>query len=503
VRNTLLVNVTPELTRVALLEEGTVCEVHIEPTAERRIIGNIYKGRVLRVLPGMNAAFVDIGLDRTAFLYAMDIVAPKGVEEDAVEEGSPIAKPESRGETRDVHIETLVREGQEILVQVAKEPIGSKGARVTCNMAMPGVFCVLLPSVDHVGVSRKISDHGERNRLRDIGNRVRPAGNGIILRTVAEGRTEAEIAADVEFVHGLWQKVRSGAEHLGAPALVHEDLSLLFRAGRDLVCREFDKVYVDDEVAARQLKSFVSQFLPKVAQQVEFYQNPVALFDAFNVEQAIARAMQRRVNLASGGYIVIERTEALTAIDVNSGRSTGKADLETNILQTNLEAVKEIAYQVRLRNIGGIIVVDFIDMTDTVNQTAVRSALVDELKRDPAKSRVLPMSELGLVEFTRKRVTESLVSRLTEHCFYCEGRGYLKSAEMVAHGLMAKIKKNIKEQKIKKLKIHANPKVVEAITRLYLPAMERLEKSYKRPIELMEREDFHLERTEVFGDLQR
>lgn len=500
-QNSLLVNVTPELTRVALLEDGLIREVHIEPTAERRIIGNIYKGRVLRVLPGMNAAFLDVGLDRTAFLYAMDILAPRSIEEDAADEGHPIAKPEARGEVRDVHIETLVREGQELLVQVAKEPIGSKGARVTCNITLPGVFTVLLPGVDHIGVSRKIEDPAERSRLKELGTQAKPLGCGLILRTVAEGHSAEEIAADVGFVHRLWLQMKSGGEQVGAPALVHEDMSLLYRTGRDLVCRSVDQVLVDDETAARQLKSFVGQFLPKLAERIKFYSNPIPLFDAHDVEVAIARAMQRRVNLPSGGHIVIERTEALTAIDVNSGRFTGKQDPEETIVKTNLEAAKEIAYQLRLRNIGGIIVIDFIDMTEPHNQQLIRSTLVDELKHDHARSRVLPMSDLGLVQLTRKRVTESLVSRLTEACFYCEGRGYLKSAEMVAHGLMGKIQRNIKEAKLKRLKVHASPKVVQALTRLYLPALERLEKKYKRPIEVVEREDFHLERVEVFGDV--
>ncbi len=500
-QNTLLVNVTPELIRVAVMEDGLVREVHIEPTADRRIIGNIYKGRILRVLPGMNAAFLDLGLDRTAFLYAMDILTPRSVEEEAAEEGVHVAKTEVRTESRDVHIETLVREGQELLVQVAKEPIGSKGARVTCNITLPGVFTVLLPGVDHVGVSRKIEDPAERGRLKEVGNQCKPPHCGVILRTVAEGHTAEEIAADVGFVHRLWQQIKSGGEQVGAPSLVHEDMSLLYRTGRDMVCRSFDQVLVDDETAARQLKSFVAQFLPKLAERIKFHQNPIPLFDSFDVEVAIARAMQRRVTLPSGGSIVIERTEALTAVDVNSGRFTGKQDPEETIVKTNMEAAKEIAYQLRLRNIGGIIVIDFIDMTDHQNKQMVRSTLADELKHDHARSRVLPMSELGLVQLTRKRVAESLVSRLTEPCFYCEGRGYLKSAEMVAHGLMGKVQRNIKEAKLKRLKVHANAKVVEAMSRLYLPALERLEKKYKRPIELVERDDFHLERVEVFGDV--
>lgn len=499
--NLLLVNDTGDLTRVAIIENGVLAEVHIESLTDRRIVGNIYKGRVIRVLPGMNAAFVDVGLERTSFLYAYDVVTPRSPDDENLDDGPTVARIDGRGDSRDIHIESLLREGQQILVQVAKEPIGSKGARLTCNLTLPGVGAVLLPGVDHVGVSRRIEDSTERSRLREIGARIRPANAGIILRTNAEGHTEEELQQEVTFLTSLWEQIKSGADHVDAPTLIHEDMGLLLRTARDLICRPFDRLIIDSEPSARQLKSFVRQFRPALADRIEVHQGTVPLFEAHGIESEISRALQRKVWLKSGGTIVIERTEALTAIDVNSGKYTGKQDPDETILKTNLEAAKEIAYQLRLRNIGGIIVVDFIDMRSPEHQELVRSTLIDELKNDYARSRVLPMSELGLIQMTRKRVAESIVTRLTEPCFYCEGKGYLKSADMVAHTVMAKIRKELSEKRVRILHVHANPKVVKALTDIYLGSMERLEKQTGRRIELVEKDDFHLERTDIFGSV--
>ena len=497
--NVLLVNHTGEQTRVAVIEDGLLTELYIESASERRIVGNIYKGRVLKVLPGMNAAFVDVGLERTAFLYAYDVLPDRHApEEDGTAPQSDIhvGRPD-RGEVR---IETLLREGQEVLVQVSKEPMGTKGARLTCNLALPGIFAVFLPTVEHVGVSRKIEDPEERKRLRDMGDRVTSQGHGMILRTVAEGRTPEEIGGEIDFLVKLWAQVRQGAAAVDPPALIHEDLNLLLRTARDLICRRFDRMVIDSPEGARSVENFLRRFLASPESKIELYTGKQPLFESRGIEVEISRALQRKVWLRSGGYLVIERAEAFTAVDVNSGKFTGKDDPEETILKTNLEAAEEIAYQLRLRDIGGIIVIDFIDMRDRENRRLVQETVVRELKKDHARTRVLPMSDLGLIEMTRRRVTESVVTQLTEPCFYCEGKGYLKSPQMICHTLFAKIEKEVRLVHGRTLHVHANPKVVSTLMELYGPGLERLEKRTRRSIVLTERESFHIEHYEVFAD---
>jgi len=499
VDNVLIVNHTDELTRVAVLEGGVLSEVQLEAAQERRIVGNIYKGRVMRVLPGMNAAFVDVGLDRTGFLYAYDVAGSRAPgDEDADDNGVGLA-PE-RPDRNDVRIETLVREGQEIVVQIAKEPMGSKGARLTSNVTLPGVLAVLLPTVDHVGVSRRVDDPEERARLRAAGQAAVSPGVGVILRTVAEGRPAQEIGAEVQVLQRMWEQIRSGAQALDAPALLHEDMTLLLRSARDLICRQMDRLVIDSEAGHREGENFDKRFLPSFAGRIEYYDGAQPIFERYGIEYEIARAVQRKVWLKSGGYIVIERTEAFTSIDVNSGKFTGKSDPEETIVKTNLEAAKEIAYQLRLRNIGGIIVIDFIDMKERENRHQVRDMLAGELRHDFARTRVLPMSDLGLMEMTRKRVTDSIVARLTEPCFYCEGKGYLKSPEMICHSLFAKIAKEMAGQRTRELHVHASPKIVQTLMENYRPSLERMERKYRKSIVLKERETFHLEQFEVFGE---
>jgi ribonuclease G len=499
VDNLVLVNHTEELTRVAVVEKGTLSEVYIESATEHRLVGNVYLGRVMRVLPGMNAAFVDAGLERTGFLYAYDVITPPSMDGDMGEE-ERVPPPTERQGRPDIHIETLLREGQNILVQVSKGPIGSKGARLTCNIALPGVLAVLLPTVDHVGISRRIEDPEERTRLRELGDQLRPPGTGLIMRTVAEGRAEEELAAEISFLHALWLQIKQGSEALDPPTLLHEDMSLLLRSARDLICRQFDRLVIDSKSGATQLENFVRRFLPSAAGKIQHHTGSRAIFEHYGVEHEIARAVQRKVWLKSGGYIVIDRAEAFTAIDVNSGRFTGKSDPEETILQTNMEATVEIAYQLRLRNIGGIIVIDFIDMKDRENRELVHDTLVQELKKDHTRSRVLPMSDLGLIEMTRKRVTESIVVKLTEPCFYCEGKGYLKSPEIICHALFAKIKKEMAISKAKSIHAHASPRIIETLMDNYHAGMERLEVQHRKAIVLTQREAFHMEQYEVFAE---
>jgi ribonuclease G len=492
-----LVNHTDELTRVAFLEESLLREVQLEAALEKRIVGNIYKGKVVRVLPGMNACFVDIGIERTGFLYALDIGGDGQLDEG---QESILAATDKSERSTDVRIETLVREHQEILVQVAKEPLGNKGARLTGHITLPGILSVLLPNVRHVGVSRRIENPEERQRLKSLGEALRPADAGVILRTVAEDRTQEEIATDIDFLAKLWQEIREGSDAVSAPTLVHEDMPLLLRAARDLICHAHDELWVDSEPGFRQVRNFVQRFQPAAVSKINRWTEDDPLFDRYGVDVEIARALQRRVWLKSGGHIVIDRTEALTVVDVNSGKNVGKGDPEETIFAINIEAAKEIAYQLRLRNIGGIIVIDFIDMLDSQHRQQVRSELVQSLERDHARTRVLPMSELGLVELTRKRVTESLLTKLTEPCFYCEGKGYLQNPGMVAQRLMAKIRKEIRRVRGRALQVHANPKVVSALLEIFEAAIEGLEKAHKKDVVLTERASFHLEQYEVFAD---
>jgi len=487
---------------VAVIEDGVLSEIHVESARERRIVGNIYKARVMRVLPGMNAAFVDAGLERTGFLYAYDVASQRAPDEEQFEEDAPQEKPD-RPERFDLQIASLVREGQEILVQVSKEPIGSKGARLTCNFAIPGVLVVLLPNVEHVGISRKIDEPEERQRLKELGERVRPPGSGVIMRTVAEGRSPEEIRNEVDFLHKLWLQITQGAEAVAPPVLLHEDMSLLMRTARDMVCRKFERLIVDCETAARQVEGFIRRFVPSSAQRVEVYQGTQPLFERFNVEYELTRAVQRKVWLKSGGHIVIDRVEAFTAIDVNSGKFTGGSDPEETILKLNLEAVQEIAYQLRLRNIGGIIVIDFVDLRNREKRQLVYETLVRECEQDYARTRILPMSDLGLIEMTRKRVAESIVKKLTEPCFYCEGKGYLKSPEMISHALFAKIRKEAGAcGATRVIHAHANPRIIESLMEHYETALEKLEKETRTSIVLTQREGFHLEQVEVFGETE-
>jgi len=494
--NLLLVNHTNELTRVALVEGGQLSEVYLESARDRQLVGNVYLGRVMRVLPGMNAAFVDAGLERTGFLYANDVVSFQRTEAEEDENG----ELPSRNERADVRIETLLTEGQAVMVQIAKDPIGSKGARLSCNIALPGVLVVLLPTVNHVGISRRIESSEERQRLRDAVASGRPEGIGVIMRTVAEGRPADEIRSEVTFLHELWQQVEQGAAAMDPPALLHEDMSLLLRSARDLICRRFDELVIDCREGARTVENFVQRFLPAAAGRIKVHPGPRPLFEHYGVEFEISRAVQRKVWLKCGGYVVIDMAEAFTAIDVNSGKFTGKSDPEETILMTNLEAAREIAYQLRLRNIGGIIVVDFIDMKTAEHRQQVIDTLTEALGVDHARTRVLPMSELGLVEMTRKRVTESIVSKLTEPCFYCEGKGYLKSPEIICHSLMAKLAKEVALSKARRLHAHANPKIIQALMESYQEALERFEQTHRLSIILTERENFHLEQFEVFGE---
>jgi len=509
--NELIVNVTLGETRVARLENGVVAELFIERAREQGVVGNIYKGRVVRVLPGMQAAFVDIGLDRTAFLHASDAIKDltrlseeemvnKGEAEAAEDEGEePVAHPPRRQRLprSERQIENILQEGKDILVQVEKEPIGTKGARLTSHLSLPGRYLVYMPTVDHVGVSRRIADVAERQRLKQMIESMRVGKSGFIVRTVSEGVSEKELKADVDYLMDLWKVVEKKAVSAKAPSLVHSELDVLSRVVRDHFTPDIDRFVIDSGDSQKQVKDFVATFMPHAKSRVELYTGGEPIFDAFGIEIEITRALGQKVWLKSGGYIIIEQTEALTAIDVNTGRFVGRRNVEDTILKTNLEAVKEIVYQLRLRNIGGIIILDFIDMERPANRQKVFAALKEALKADRARTTITKISELGLVEMTRERTREDLRHQLTNACQYCEGKGYLKSPVTVCYEIFREIQREAPVMKGKQFFVSCHSSVAGVLYDEERAQIEELEKRFKKRIIIKSAPEYHLEQFDV------
>lgn len=503
----LIINVADHETRVALLEDGTIVELYVDRGDDSDIAGNIYKGRVLRVLPGMQAAFVDIGLSQAAFIYVDDIYYTGLREYEQLFE----AKTEEEGEggveetavapsfsRRYYHIEDLIGEGQEILVQVAKSPMGTKGARITSHISIPGRFLVLMPTSNHIGISRRIEDETERQRLKGLVTQLRTEDYGYIVRTAAEGEQEEKIVYEMGFLNNLWENVKKKFEGAATPALLHQDLSLSLRAVRDLLIHEVEKLVIDDKATYRAVLGFLDTYMPGLKDHVVYYEGMEPVFDAYNLEGDISRALKRKVWLKSGGYILIEHTEALTAIDVNTGRYVGKHNLEETILKTNLEAVKEIAYQIRLRDIGGIIIMDFIDMEKKANQEKVFNALTEALLRDRSKTHVLPMSDLGLIQMTRKRTREPLTRILCEPCFYCEGEGYIISRQTVCYTLYREIQRIAYDITGERLTIHVNPEIADLLHGEEDHLITSLEQTIRKQIVIYPNPEFHMEQFEIY-----
>jgi ribonuclease G len=430
VRRELIVNATPPETRVALREDGRTVEVFHERRGSEGLVGNVYVGRVHRVLPGMQAAFVSIGFDRDAFLYVEDAL-PHPVDLDPAEEEDANGQAPEASEADRPRIDDLVKEGQSLVVQVTKDAIAGKGPRVTASVSLPGRTLVYLPSAREIGISRRITDETERERLRRILEGFGDAG-GFIARTAAEGVSEADLAADRDYLKGLAAKIADKAESGGVPALVHRELDLPLRVFRDLVGADFDAIRVDDEAAAGRLRELARQVAPALASRVEVYRDADPIFERFGIEPEIEGALKSRVPLPSGGFCVIDQTEALVAIDVNTGRFTGKEDLEQTVFATNLEAIPEVARQIRLRDLGGLLVVDFIDMQDPEHRREVFERFERELSRDRARTRALPLSEFGLIEITRQRSRNNLERVLTRPCPHCSGTGRVKTDRTAA-----------------------------------------------------------------------
>ena len=543
-------------TRVAILEDDQVAEIFIERERQRGVVGNLYKGRVSKVLPGMQSAFVDLGLERDGFLYVSDVVASFD-ELDADEDGRPASgihqavgagngerapsmahdigsairpahRPdtgsgerrltdsssgvERRGYSRadrerapEPKIEELLKEGQEIIVQVAKEPLGTKGARLTSHATMPGRFLVFMPTVDHVGVSRKIESRDERGRLRGIVREFREQtgfSGGVIIRTAAAGRPKDDITSDLRYFHRVWTEIRQKAETSRAPAVVYREQSLVAKLLRDLLTDDYTSIRIDNEQEYRRVLELVERIMPSLAPKVKLYEKEYPIFEEYGVQPEIDRALRSKVWLKSGGSIVINQTEALVAIDVNTGRYVGKKTagrLEDTILKTNLEAVKEIIRQIRLRDLGGIIVLDFIDMEEKKNRQKVFQTVEQELRKDRAPSKALQVSDFGLVIITRKRVKQSLERVLTEPCPYCAGSSVIKSSSTICYEILAEVKKISADLNGQSLVLRVNPDIARALREEERAVFKELKQALGRDIAVRPDTQLHHEQFDLMA----
>jgi ribonuclease G len=473
--------------RVALMENSLLVELFIEHNANKGIAGNIYKGKVTKILPGMQVAFVDIGLEKAGFLYVgdIDVIDMLGLEKDALAPPPPLADEDKdlpfEGKPGrphlDIKIQDILQEGQEILVQIAKNPLGTKGARITNYITLPGRHVVYMPTINHISVSRRIEDENEKERLKQLISEVGNEGAGYIVRTAGQAALRSDFESDVSFLHHLWENLRKKSEGISAPHLVYEDLNLIFRSIRDLFTNTTERLVIDSKSDYEKCLEFCTTYMPHLTHKIELYKDPMPIFDHYGVELDINRALGRTIWLKSGGYIIIDQTEALIAIDVNTGKYVGHSDPEDTILKTNLEALKEVVYQLRLRNIGGIIIVDFIDMANEENKEIVSNALKQALKSDRSRTRILKISELGLVEMTRKRVRESLVQTLCDPCDYCEGKGYIKSPTTICYEIIREIQRRGNDNiTVKKLEIKVNPIIYDMLFEEESGLLEEIEK---------------------------
>jgi ribonuclease G len=487
VRTEIVVNVSSRETRIAMMEEGSLMEYRVE--REERVVGSIFKGIVQNVLPGMDAAFVDIGLERNAFLYVADILPDEGHQDN-----SPASI--KRSELRRRKIKDLLRPGQEIMVQVTKGPRGTKGARVTTRVALPGRYVVLMPEGNHLGVSRKIEDRGERERLRKVGDAIMPKGFGLVLRTECEGRTIQELHADVAFLLQLWAQTMASAKRLKAPCSVHRDQTLLYRTIRDVFGDDIDKLVIDDPEEYEKVHMVARAVAPRLIDKIELYDREAPIFDHYGIEKDIDRLLQHKVVLKSGAYLVIDEMEALTAIDVNTGKLVGSNSLSETILRANMEAAEEVCRQLRMRDMGGIIVIDFIDMEDADHRKKVLDHFTNKLERDRARTRVGRISSLGLVEITRKRTGESVTEAITEICPTCEGRGRIPSEETISQWIERDMRRRLNDDG-NAFFVECHPAVVEVLIGADGESVEDMEHDLNRAIYLRANFDFQIDEYEI------
>jgi len=502
----ILINSRRYEVRIALVENGNLTEFHLQRPTEKGLMGNVYLGRVVRVLPGMQAAFVDIGLERTGFLYVDDIyVPPTQVNRPAGDDlrtaagpGAPHgAGPDERGNGHGFRIEDLLSEGQEIMVQISKDPIGTKGARLTCQITLPGRNLVFIPQTDHIGISRKIEDEEIRSSLRSLIDTLRPDDVGFIVRTVAENAPQDDIEADMEFLMLLWDEIRGRASTAKVPSLIYEDLDITLRSVRDLFTTDVDYLIIDNEKSYDALMNFVNTFTPKLKNKISLYRGELPLFEAYGIDVEISKALEKKVWLRSGGYLIIENTEALTVIDVNTGRFVGKNDLNETIFKTNMEAAKEIAYQLRLRDIGGIIIIDFIDMEDELHREELFNTFKEAVKRDKSRINILKLSEFGLVQMTRKRHSENLNQMMCEPCHYCAGEGILKSRRTICYEIFRKVSRNSDRADGTAVTVRVNPRIGDMLLKEEELTVNQLEKDIRKRLIIAPAKDLHIEKYEI------
>ena len=505
-------------TMVAILEDDLVAEIFVERERQRGVVGNVYKGRVSKVLPGMQSSFIDIGLERDGFLYVAEVIDTleefERLAADDEEEKGSNGRPAEGGRPKDGRdgrerqqpkIEELLREGQEILVQVVKEPLGTKGARLTSHVTMPGRFLVFMPTVDHIGVSRKIESRDERSRLRGIVREFREAHGftgGVIIRTAAAGRPREDIQSDLEAFHAIWSDIRKRMDASRAPAVVYREQSLVGKLLRDLLTDEFQAIRIDNVQVYQQVLELVQRILPSLGPRVKLYEKAFPIFEEYGVQAEIDKALKSKVWLKSGGSIVVNQTEALVAIDVNTGRYVGKKSsgrLEDTIVKTNLEAVKEIVRQIRLRDLGGIIVLDFIDMEEKKNRQKVLQAVELELKKDRSPSKALAVADFGLIIITRKRVKQSLERVLTEPCPYCSGTGVIKSSATICYEILSEVRKISPDLNGHRLLLRVNPDIARALKEEESAVLRDLKQSIGKDVTVKPDLQLHHEQFDVMA----
>jgi ribonuclease G len=501
-------------TMVAILEDDLVAEIFVERERQRGVVGNVYKGRVSKVLPGMQSSFIDLGLERDGFLYVSEVVDTveefERLESGDDDEGKAQEGRDGRREKDDTRaqsrIEELLKEGQEILVQVVKEPLGTKGARLTSHVTMPGRFLVFMPTVDHIGVSRKIDSREERSRLRGIVREFRDQHGftgGVIIRTAAASRPKEDIISDLDAFHAIWTDIRQRMESSKAPAVVYREQSLIGKLLRDLLTEDFQAIRIDHPQEHQRVLELVHRILPDLAPRVTLYTKPYPIFEEYGVQAEIDKALKSKVWLKSGGSIVINQTEALVAIDVNTGRYVGKKNsqgrLEDTIVKTNLEAVKEIVRQIRLRDLGGIVVLDFIDMEEKKNRQKVLQAVEQELKKDRSPSKALQVSDFGLIIITRKRVKQSLERVMTEPCPYCSGTGTIKSSSTICYEILSEVKKIGPDLNGHRLLLRVNPEIARALKEEEREVMRDLKTALGREVTVKPDFQLHHEQFDVMA----
>ena len=507
----IIINANPRETRVGVMENHVAVEFYVDHKKDEDVVGNIYKGRVTRVLPGMQVAFVDIGLGKAGFLYVSDVDILDIMEEheslltkkehlDAEKEEINFQRRRNKNDSdRSYLIEEVLQESQEILVQVSKNPMGTKGARITTYITLPGRHLVFMPTIDHIGISRRIEDEGERKRLKKLIQDIRVPGAGYIVRTAGEGKNKEEFESDINFLGKLWSDIKKRGENSKVPALIYKDLDLIYRTLRDLFTQDVDQLVVDSPEIYQRCQDFADSYMPGFKSRVKLYDGKEPIFEAYGLDMEIEKALKRKVWLKSGGYITIDQTEALVAIDVNTGKYVGKENPEETILKTNLEAAKEIVCQVRLRNIGGLIVIDFIDMETGSSKEKVYQVIEQAVKTDRFRTNILKISELGLVEMSRQRVRESISRILCQPCPYCDGKGSIKSSKTICYEVFDKIQKAVENgnSNKKKILINVHPQVADLLLGEESAYLDQMEKNLDKKLIVKADYDMHQEQYEV------